>query len=74
MEQQSADAFLRWVAHETGFDIEYADDATATNAQKTVLSGSIDAPPREALAAWVLAADYEYELDERGGAIRIRRR
>lgn len=74
VEQQSADAFLRWVAHETGLEIDYLDDATASNASMTVLSGSIDAPPREALAAWVLAADYAYELDERSGVIRIRRR
>ncbi len=74
VDQQTADAFLRWVAHETGFALAYADSATADNAASTVLSGTIDVAPRDALAAWVLAADYAYELDERRGEIRIRRR
>lgn len=74
VEQQTADAFLRWVAHETGLKIEYRDAATEQNAATTVLSGAIEATPREALSVWVLAADYQYELDEAGGVIRIGRR
>jgi ferric-dicitrate binding protein FerR (iron transport regulator) len=65
--------FLRWVEAQTGRTLAFADAASEQAARDTVLSGSIDLPPLQKLAAVIATTDLDYELDGQRIVIRARR-
>ncbi len=69
-----ADAFLRWVGHETGYRLVYDDPATETTVRETRLKGRVDADPRTELALRLMTMDLDYEIDAARGELRVRRR
>jgi hypothetical protein len=61
--------FLAWVGRETGLEVEYPDAATEQAAKDTVLKGSVNLRPSEALDFWLEGQDLSWYID--GGAIKV---
>jgi len=62
--------FLKWVARETGMDLEFADEADRRAAMAEIMSGSIDdLTPMEALVSVMPTTSFDYVID--GDAISI---
>ena len=66
---RSVDEFLNWVSRETGLLVEYPDEATRLAASNTVLKGSVNLPPREALDFWLQGQDLNWDIN--GGTISV---
>jgi ferric-dicitrate binding protein FerR (iron transport regulator) len=64
--------FLAWFEAQTGRTVEFADAATERTLRDAVLSGSIDLPPLQKLAAVVALNDLTYVLDGERVVIRMR--
>ena len=66
LEGHTLDAFLAWVSRETGWQVEFADEATAASANDVILHGSIDGlRPDRALEAVLPTCGLERSI-ERG--------
>lgn len=68
---KTADAFLHWIAAETGYRIVFSDDSARSIAESTVLKGEVDKPPRQELKLRLLTMGLAYEFDDARGEIRI---
>ena len=66
---RSVDEFLNWVSRETGLVVEYPDEATELTASNTILKGSVDLAPREALDFWLQGQDLNWDIN--GGTISV---
>jgi len=56
--------FLNWVSAETGLALRYEGTTTARRAHQVFLKGSIVVGPREALMAWMLGTDFEWQIKQ----------
>lgn len=66
------DAFLDWVARETGWEIRYADPKLAAKAKEIVLHGSMgELTPDQALEGVLPGAGLEHRVE--GGTLTVRR-
>jgi len=66
---RSVEQFLNWVSRETGLRVEYPNEATQRAAASTILKGSVNLKPSEALEFWSQGQDLSWITD--GGAIKV---
>lgn len=69
-----AEAFLRWVGHETGYRLVYDDPAIEATVRETLLKGRVDTDPRTELGLRLMTMDLDYDIDAARGELRVRRR
>jgi hypothetical protein len=64
LDGRSVHEFLGWVSHETGMELHYGSEEAESYARTESLNGRIETGPQEALAAWMLANDLDWRMDE----------
>jgi ferric-dicitrate binding protein FerR (iron transport regulator) len=57
IDQRSAYEFISWAARESGFEIRFVSDAVEQRAHETVMSGTVDLEPQDALHTLLQTTD-----------------
>ena len=55
--------FLDWVSRETGLRLDYRSAQARSGAERSVLNGRLNLPPRQALEVWMLGTDLDWQID-----------
>jgi ferric-dicitrate binding protein FerR (iron transport regulator) len=64
IENQRLDAFLAWVARETGRQLDFADEAALAEAHETILHGSVaNLSIEQALTTVLMTTDFDHSID-----------
>jgi ferric-dicitrate binding protein FerR (iron transport regulator) len=64
IENQHLDAFLAWIAHETGRQLNFADETARAEAQQTILHGSVaNLSLQQALTTVLMTTDFDDSID-----------
>ena len=63
LDGRTVSELLDWVSRETGLALEYGSQQARLGAERSVLNGQLNVPPRQALAIWMLGTDLAWEID-----------
>jgi len=64
LDGKSAREFLHWVSRETGFRLEFENETAEQLANATMLRGTVETEPSNALRVWMMGVDLDWRVQD----------